>query len=134
MSPVRPHVFCRILLCLISALLGSSCGVSPASPGDFEWNPIMIASPTEPVRSAQSIRYSFTISLHNPDVADQVIVRPIECTVLGSDGTTYGSARQPFLSILGPGNSLGGAIGVFVDTNLTRPPATKYTCSTSYNV
>ena len=130
---MRSHFLFTNLLWVISGLLASGCGVSQASPSDFEWNPIIIASPSQPFRSFQSVSYSFEIQVTNPSPGDSVFVRPFDCTVLGADGSTYGTYRSQFSVILSPGNATSGAIGPFIDTNATRPPATQFSCSTSYN-
>ena len=126
---VRAVVLCLLVL---TVSLGWGCGLNPASPEDVDVRPFLDASPGQPFKSFERVTYGASLTLINPSVGMRVILRPIECSVIGPDGSTYGTYRERVSTILEPGMSVSSSVNLFTDTNASRPVATRYTCFTSY--
>ena len=112
-------------------LLASGCGLSPAEPTEIETQPVFIVSPGSVRRFPGVVSYSMSFAFSVPSGGTTVTVRTLEFTLIGPGGEVYMTQDQGGFT-LSPGDTISGSAGSFVDTNTTRPLATRYRARAVY--
>jgi len=119
-------------LLIVMSLTVAACGLSPVEPSGADSDIQFIVSPTEPIRSGSVIVYSFSFTVANPNIGVTVHLNSLDYVLRAGDNSIYASGTTPFNTDLTPGSSIGGGGGTFVDSNTTRPLATRYTVRMSF--
>lgn len=101
-------------------------------PSDLDRAPVLILEPIRPLRASGFIYYTVVFSLGTPTIGDRVRVTQLEYSFFGPDGALYGTVRDSYPYELVPGGSYGGGGPTFIETNLSRPLATRYKGRVSY--
>jgi len=114
------------------SLTVAACGLSPVGPSDADRDIQFSVSPSEPIRAGSAIVYSFSFTVANPNIGVTVHLNSLDYVLRGPDNSVYATGSTPFTTDLTPGSSVGGGSGTYVDSNTTRPMATRYIVRLSF--